>query len=251
MEGKASSPLRRRSARTLYEQLSDRLSAKYGVVYRAGDQIPTEEEIRRAHGVSRVTVRRAIQTLVDRGLLIRRQGKGTFVTGSRSRIVYPIDRFAPFTEALSAAEEPVRARLLDFGWVGASAAGAGDGVGVCLVYERLYEGADGAPHALLRIMLPAEIGEKVSRAEAASMGIYQILEERIGVCPQRAEFHISSDLPDAALASKLQVSPSTPLLILDRKSFDRRGGMVERTIHHLHPQVYQLSVRVRRSRTTA
>jgi GntR family transcriptional regulator len=245
------SPLRRRSVRALHEQLSDRLRVEYTSSYRAGEQIPTEEEIQRIHGVSRVTVRRAIQTLVDRGILIRRQGKGTFLAGSRSRILYPIDRFGPFTDALVAAEEPVRVTLLDFRWIEAPLSGFEAASGPALVYERLYEAADGSPHALLRIMLPAEIGEKVSRAEASEMGIYQILQDHLAITPMRAEFHISSELPDALLANKLRISPSTPLLILDRRSFDRRGRVVERTIHYLLPEVYKLSVNVRRPPTTA
>jgi DNA-binding GntR family transcriptional regulator len=56
--------------------LSDEIAAG---VYRAGDQLPTEPQLRARHGVSPVTVRRAINILLDRGLVTTTQGKGTFV----------------------------------------------------------------------------------------------------------------------------------------------------------------------------
>jgi DNA-binding GntR family transcriptional regulator len=56
--------------------LSDEIAAG---VYRAGDQLPTEPQLRAQYGVSPVTVRRAINILLDRGLVTTTQGKGTFV----------------------------------------------------------------------------------------------------------------------------------------------------------------------------
>lgn len=56
--------------------LSDQIAAG---VYRSGDQLPTEPQLRAQHGVSPMTVRRAIMILLDRGLVTTTQGKGTFV----------------------------------------------------------------------------------------------------------------------------------------------------------------------------
>jgi GntR family transcriptional regulator len=112
-----------------------------------------------------------------------------------------------------------------------------------LLYERVYETA-GSPHGCLQIALPAHLGERVSRADAASKGVYKILRE-MGVEPHRASFNISSELPDQALAARLGVSLTTPLLSLERVSFDIKGQAIERTVHHLLPEVYRLSVNVR------
>lgn len=245
-------PLRRGSARALHEQLSDALQADFLASYKAGDQIPTEAALGHIHGLSRVTVRRAIQTLVGRGMLVRRQGKGTFLASPKPRIVHAIDRFGPFTDAFAASAETVTVTLLGFEWLKddqtpepfRSAAGK-SAAGKALAYERLYVTAD-VPHALVRILLPADLGERVSRADASRMGVYQILEERLGIRPARAEFQISSELPDARLAGALRVSPSTPVLTLDRTTYDRDGRAVERTTHHLLPEIYKLSVSVAR-----
>jgi GntR family transcriptional regulator len=236
--------LRREDPRALHEQLSTRLRAEFLSAYSPGHQIPTEEAICQTYNLSRVTVRRAIQTLVDQGLLIRRQGKGTFLAQPRPRITYEIDRLGPFMDAFAASGEQVTARLVGFDW------GDESRVPACfapaksvLLYERVYETA-GSPHGCLQIALPAHLGEQVSRADAASKGVYTILRE-MGVEPHRASFNISSELPDQALAARLGVSLTTPLLSLERISFDAKGQALERTLHHLLPEVYKLSVNVR------
>lgn len=243
--------LQRGNARALHEQLSDRLKSELLSTYSSGQQIPTEEAICQSYGLSRVTVRRAIQTLVDRGLLIRRQGKGTFLAQPKPRITYEIDRLGPFMDAFASSSEPVSASLIDFRWA------TGKQVPECfgtassvLLYERIYETA-GSPHGFLQITMPPFLGERVSRADAASNGVYRILREKLGVEPFRASFNISSELPDTALAAHLAVSPTTPLLSLERISYDAQNVAIERTIHHLLPEVYKLSVNVhaRASRT--
>jgi GntR family transcriptional regulator len=237
--------LKREDPRALHEQLSARLRADFLSADLGGQQIPTEEAICQTYNLSRVTVRRAIQTLVDQGLLIRKQGKGTFVAPPRPRITYEIDRLGPFMDAFAASGEQVTAHLVDFYW------GKESQVPACfapaksvLLYERLYETA-GNPHGYLKIAIPAHLGERVSRADTANSGVYQILREKVGVEPYRASFNISSELPDHTLAARLGVSRTTPLLSLERISYDARGEALERTLHHLLPEVYKLSVNVR------
>ena len=108
--------LRRGDPRALHEQLSARLRTEFVATHPPGEQLPTEEAICQTYGLSRVTVRRAIQTLVDQGLLIRRQGKGTFIAPPRPHITYEIDRLGPFMDAFAASGEQVTAHLVDFYW---------------------------------------------------------------------------------------------------------------------------------------
>lgn len=65
----------------LYKQLYEALLAKVkSGEYQVGDKIPSEEQLIRIYGVSRVTVRNAIKQLVDENILVKRHGKGTFVS---------------------------------------------------------------------------------------------------------------------------------------------------------------------------
>ena len=65
----------------LYVQLADAIlqAVKEGE-FKGGEKIPSEEELRKLYGLSRVTVRTAIDSLVSQGILVKKQGKGTFVT---------------------------------------------------------------------------------------------------------------------------------------------------------------------------
>ena len=89
--------LQRESATSLYEQIADRLR-QHVSAGEAGGQLPTEEALMRMFDVSRSTVRKAVQRLVNEAVLVRRQGKGTFVSQPMPKIVHSIDRLAPFME---------------------------------------------------------------------------------------------------------------------------------------------------------
>ncbi|MCE5254542.1 MAG: GntR family transcriptional regulator [Actinomycetia bacterium] len=70
----------RRPHEPAYLRIADAISEQIGAgLYRAGDQLPTESQLRAQYGVSPMTVRRAIRILLDRGLVTTTQGKGTFV----------------------------------------------------------------------------------------------------------------------------------------------------------------------------
>lgn len=79
-------PLEKKSQSPLYQQLMTRLKNDIlAGVYPPGARIPSEQLLCDTYGVSRVTVRKAMLDLVQEGLLVRRQGKGTFVADERIR----------------------------------------------------------------------------------------------------------------------------------------------------------------------
>jgi GntR family transcriptional regulator, frlABCD operon transcriptional regulator len=82
------SALQKTSERPLYKQLMQRLRNDITAgVYPAGERIPGEQALCEIYGVSRVTVRKALEEIVRGGLLVRRQGKGTFVARKRSSVI--------------------------------------------------------------------------------------------------------------------------------------------------------------------
>ena len=77
--------LERTSTKPLFAQVAQSLNTSIASGgFRPGQQIPTEPELAATYGVSRITVRRAIEELCQHGLLIKRQGKGTFVRESKT-----------------------------------------------------------------------------------------------------------------------------------------------------------------------
>lgn len=236
--------LSRGSVRALHEQVADQLREHLLAQHAIGQQVPTEEDLTKAFGVSRVTVRRAVQTLVSQGILIKRQGKGTFLVRTKPQIVHPIDRLAPFVETFMAHGEAVETRLLEFRWLDASELPrAFEGAGSALTYSRLYI-SSGTAHAVTRIVMPKHLGNQVTRADASTRPVYEILQEKLTVSLSRADHIVGCELPDAKLAHELGVSPSTFMLVVERTTYDDVDRPVVITTHYLRPDVYKLSVSV-------
>lgn len=235
--------LQRNAASSLYRQLLDRLRQQIASSLAPGQQLPTEEELMCEYNVSRWTVRKALQQLVDEAVLVRHRGKGTFVAQPTPKIVHSLDRLAPFVDTFGQLGDDIRTELTEFSWV--------DDPGLpkeleawkrpVLRYQRLYL-SRGVPHAITRVMVPPEIGRHMSRAQVESAPIYNMLSSVLKIELARAEFLVSCRQPSPEVSAALQISQSSFLLVLDRITRDKGGNAVETTTHFLRPDVYQLSV---------
>lgn len=235
--------LQRNSTRSLYEQILDRLRHQVVSSLTPGEQLPTEEELMRQYDVSRSTVRKAVQQLVDEAVLVRRQGKGTFVVQSTPKIVHSIDRLAAFVETFRQVGEDIRTEVTEFSWI--------DDPELpkeletwdrpVLRYQRRYV-SRGVPHAITRVMVPPEIGRHMTRGQVESAPIYDILRKELRIELRHAEFLVSGRQPSPEISAALEISQSSFLLTLDRITRDEGGNAVEMTTHFLRPDVYQLSV---------
>ncbi len=234
--------LQRASATSLYEQIADRLR-QHVSSGEVGGQLPTEEALMRMFDVSRSTVRKAVQRLVDEAVLMRRQGKGTFVSRPLPKIVHSIDRLAPFMETFRQVGEDIHTELIEFAWIeNPDLPIELDGwERPVLGYQRLYI-SRGVPHAITRIRVPAKIGRRMTREEVDSAPIYDILQKKLQVKLARAEFLVGCRQPSPQISEALEISQSSFLLVLDRITRDSAGEAIETTTHFLRPDVYQLSV---------
>jgi GntR family transcriptional regulator len=233
--------LQRFSASPLYEQLTDRLR-QHVSAQEPGGQMPTEEELVEMFGVSRSTVRKAIQRLVDESVLMRRQGMGTFVSQPIPKIVHSLDRLAPFMETFRQLGENIKTQVTEFNWIEHPDLPAElDGwERPVLGYQRLYV-SRGVPHAITRIRVPIKFGRRMTREDVDSAPIYDILT-KLNVRLAHAEFLVSCRQPLPEISEALEISQSSYLLVLDRITRDQDGEPVEMTTHFLRPDVYQLSV---------
>src|SRR6202021_2276399 len=97
---------------TLYAEFEETIATEIAQgEYRPGDQLPTEVALLERFQVSRITVRRAIQNLVSRGLLEIRRGRGTFVLAPR--IEAELTRLTGFVEDMNAAGRKASARVVN------------------------------------------------------------------------------------------------------------------------------------------
>jgi len=126
-------------------------------------QLPPEEGLIERFKVSRTTVRKAIQNLVERGLVEVRRGKGTFVT--QPKITQELTELTGFVEDMQALGRNPTARLLDQRIVAADEAVAHHLVlapGTLVVRLRRVRLADGVAMSFDETYLPRDIGEKVA-----------------------------------------------------------------------------------------
>lgn len=104
--------LNQNSSRPLYEQLKNIIKEDIDAgVYKIGDKLPSEMALEEKHNVSRITVRRAVKELCDEQILIRKQGKGTFIL-SQTRQNH-IGQMSGFHESMQKLNKKVNTQVLE------------------------------------------------------------------------------------------------------------------------------------------
>ncbi|MDF1480779.1 GntR family transcriptional regulator [Extensimonas sp. H3M7-6] len=214
--------------------------------WKPGEAIPSEVELAARFRVSQGTVRKAIDELAAENLLVRRQGKGTFVaTHAEQQVQYRFLKLRP-DMGDARTEGPAQRTILDCRRTRASAEVAralalrsGDAV----VQARRILSFAGTPTILEDIWLPGQAFKGLTAEQLASYQgpTYAMLELEFGVRMVRAEEKIRAVLPDAEQAELLQVSTGTPLLSVERISYtyndlpmELRRGLYRTDTHHYH-----------------
>lgn len=236
--------LNRSSPMALHEQLSGRIRALIDDEASDEARLPSEDALARTFQVSRATVRRALETLVAEGSLVRRQGRGTFI--ARPHVIRHLDRLGPFVESFSD-NDSVQTRLASFAWVKPDAVDVPAALAAAaqvLMFERLYL-TDGAAHALVRVMLPEDIGRQITRAQVEESPIYHVLRDELDVNLQEAQVTVRCEPGGAEVARLLGVAPQSALLVLQRSTAGDDGRVVEAATHFLRPDAYQLELTAR------
>ena len=221
----------------LYFQVSSRLEAaiRNGTIP-AGARLENEIEIGHRLGLSRPTVRRAIQELVDKGLLVRRRGIGTqVVQGQVTRQVELTSLYEDLQNTQHAPTTRVLTRDLR-----AAPADVAEQLGVPVGSEALYlrrqRSTDGVPVALLENWLPSDFSD-ISLELLEEQGLYQILRSR-GVTIRVAKQRIGARREHGDEAELLDVDKGGPLLTMERVAYDSSGRAVEFGHHCYRPDMY-------------
>jgi len=232
-------------AKQVYLVLRDRiLSGAAGY----GSRLPTENELAQFHGVSRVTVRRALGELARERLIERRPSAGT-------RVVYrpaPAPITADIADVLANLADMGRrtaVELLSFGYVpaeGAVAQALGIGPDQLLQRSVRVRSVDGLPFSYLTTHVPESVSVTFTRQELATRPLLDLIE-RAGVKVEHARQRISAGLATPDVAKALGVRSGSPLIELVRVVYDQAGRGVE----HLHalyrPDRYAFEIELVRS----
>jgi len=190
-----------------------------------GDALPPERRLAELHGVSRVTVRRALEKLAADGLIEPRHGSGTFVT---QRMRQPLSTLTGFSEDVRARGMVPGATTLDLGTGIATpeeAIGLGLRPGRPVTRITRLRTANGMP---LAIETTALVPEAVPDPAAIEGSLYDLLSSR-GLRPVRATQRLTAVALDRHEADLLEVPPGSPGLGIVRVGYLADGRPIEYT----------------------
>ena len=206
----------------------------------SGARIENEVKLADHLGISRPTIRRALQELVDQGLLVRRRGIGTQVVRGRLTRNFEITslfddlkfkNLSPTTKVLLHEEMVPPAEILDALTLP---------VGTKVLHLRRLRYVDGIPFALLEDFLPPEF--LTITAEALEKhGLYQLMRSR-GTTLRVARQSVGARVSTKEESKMFDQKPKQPVLIMSRTVFDQSGHAVDYGTHAYRPDLYSFNM---------
>lgn len=216
----------------LYDQLVDILTEKIEQEYRPGDLMPSERELSERYGLSRTTVRLALQELERLGMVVRQHGRGTFVA-DRSAQATNLSQQYSFTDQMRSMGRVPGTTILEFSEIDADkqlAERMGVRLGDRLFKLKRLRTADGTPMMVERSYLPVRKFLTLKRPLLDSLPLYEIVEtvyhEKIRV----AEEEFFASVARSAEAHLLGIAEGDPVLDLVRTTYNTSNEIIEYTL---------------------
>jgi len=212
--------------------------------YKAGDALPTEDLLSKSFGVSRITVRAALRTLAEEGVIARHSGKGTFVSEKlglgASLAACTID------DLLYGGEETRRLNL------GRKVVAASRGVaatlqvtpGAKVVQYRRVMFVDKTPLAHVTLTAPFSLCRTISEERLGQSTLILFLSEHYGVQLSAVEQWTTVSLADKMTAEVLQIAAGDPILLIERVFHDQDEQPIEIAVNRYRTDIYRHYLRL-------
>lgn len=201
----------------LYEIVRNDLKVKIiNSVYPAGKRIPSERELIEEYGCSRITIRRAVDELVDEGYLVKRHGTGTFAANRKhSRHVININSFT--ADCLLNGITP-ETEVTFFGFMRPSDRDrrkAGTKEGVPLLHLQRVRYADGEPVIIERIVFPEKYSCLSTVDQSQFSSVTDVVKSVLGLSVAFYDLTIEQAYATKQEAEYLKITPGDPLLMVN------------------------------------
>lgn len=222
--------LNRNAPEPLYVQLDHILRNNIvSGTWQPGAAVPSENELSRQFGVSRMTARSVITGLVRDGLLYRVQGKGTFV--SEEKIMTRSPAYLGIREQLEAQGYRIETRLLSFA---EEAAQSGVAAALhCMEGEAVYaikrlRSVNSVPISIHHSYLPVALCQSLTEKHlTGEIQLCHCLEQNFGLVTARVQESLESVLASKKEAALLQIAAKSPLLLLEDRNQNTEGIVFE------------------------
>ncbi|MGN8835813.1 GntR family transcriptional regulator [Mitsuokella jalaludinii] len=215
-------------------------------VYKAGEQLALEREMCEQYGVSRITIKKAVDQLVKDGLVVKRRGSGTFVKSLASEDVHDIsmaNQFSGFSKVFEGHEIATKVVRFDIIHPTAEVAEKLNITTDDFVYDivRLRQ-VDGDPVVIEYTNMPIELIPGIKR-EVLEHSIYRYIEEQLHFKIQSAHRFIRALLPTPEEEELLHIDHGTmPILEVEQIAFldDGRAFEYSKAHHRGDKQVFRV-----------
>ncbi len=194
---------------------------------KSGDLVPSENELKDQYNVSRMTVRQALNNLVNEGYLYRHKGKGTFI--SQRKIEKNIHGVRSFTEEMTATGRKVLNKIISFENIEASIEIADklflNPKDEIIYIERVRYGND-IPVLFEQLYIPAKLFKSITKENLLG-SFYHYIEHELGMQISYCIQSIEAISADSKVSVALEVNKNVPTLLIVRNTFLSNGRPFE------------------------
>jgi GntR family transcriptional regulator len=214
-------------------------------VFKQGDKIPSEIELANEFHVSRITIRKAVENLVQDGLLLKQQGIGTLVT--KHLINDAVNSLESFTEKMESQGRIVSSTLLDV-CIQVPPEDIGESLKLgpdeqVLKISRIRN-VDGLPLALFTTYVPVYLG--IPSDEDFTGSLFEVYA-KFGIEPYYSDRSFRAIVADQTVASILQIAEGRAALQMDYLTYDEQGRVIEYAEGIYRGDWYNYKIRVYRN----
>lgn len=214
---------------------------------RANEIVPTERELCEFHGISRMTVNKAIASLVNEGLLYRERGKGTFIVKNKEK--HPLQNLLGFTEDMKRRGISIHTKMICFQRKLPTKK---------LKHELQLENqedvfeitrlrnVDGEPYALETAYIPTKLCEDLAADMLENNSLYHILETQFGLQFDYGRQTIEPVLVNDYESKILQVKQKTLALMFSRLTYSKENVPIEVTKSIYRSDRYKFEITLKR-----
>ncbi|SDN85943.1 GntR family transcriptional regulator [Alkalicoccus daliensis] len=242
--------INKQSSIPIYYQLAELIRERLAAgEYVPGDMLPSEREFSDRYDISRMTVRQAITSLVNEGILHRKKGTGTFV--SAPKINQTLGGLTSFSEDMKARGLTPSNKLLRFEKVLCTRKDIRDILNLTeedYVYEiERVRLADNQPMAIESIWLNARFVPDLHR-DIVQSSLYDYLEKEAGLVIGEATQMLEASIISFEEAELLKVNKDAPVLMIERHTYLQEGTPLEVVRSRYRADRYRFSVDLPRLR---
>lgn len=210
-------------------------------------KLPAESEMSSIFGVSRITVRQALNDLQKEGVIFKIPGKGTFV--SKPKAFQELTQLEGFAEAMSRRGYEIFNRVLSHQSVAVTPHVAQQLLlppGSRVAEIQRIRHLNREPISLEITYLPEDIGERLRKEDLHSRDIFLILENDFGIALGHADLQVDAIPADTRLAVALQVAEGTPVLHIERLTHTAAGKPLDFEHLYFRGDAFQYRLRIAR-----